>query len=212
MQGDQDPQAAISQFIGAGGRASKDAFYKRLAETEDKNLPSQRLAVTIRTFEPRKGRALAASGCLEVAFGIGYDKVLVAGTTEEQWLVLNTLGGSQAKRIACQSKSNGRSYVPWTGVAAQIGIQRPGADRESVPPVAGQAFFFLPLPVRTGLPVHVNGTFELSSNRRDVWHGQSMSGDGLARAAWNVALLKVSLSPLSAVQILLGWRTRRSDF
>lgn len=36
-------------------------------------------------------------------------------------------------------------------------------------PVAGQAFCFLPLPIPTGLPVHVNAFFELSSNRRDIW-------------------------------------------
>ena len=33
----------------------------------------------------------------------------------------------------------------------------------------GRAFCFLPLPVLTGLPVHINGYFELSSNRRDIW-------------------------------------------
>ena len=33
----------------------------------------------------------------------------------------------------------------------------------------GHAFCFLPLPVQTGLPVHVNAFFELSSNRRDIW-------------------------------------------
>ena len=35
----------------------------------------------------------------------------------------------------------------------------------------GQAFCFLPLPVDSGLPVFVNGYFELSSNRRDIWAG-----------------------------------------
>lgn len=33
----------------------------------------------------------------------------------------------------------------------------------------GLAFCFLPLPLITGLPVHVNGYFELSQNRRDIW-------------------------------------------
>lgn len=36
------------------------------------------------------------------------------------------------------------------------------------PPFEGHAFCFLPLPVNTLLPVHVNGFFELSSNRRVV--------------------------------------------
>jgi sacsin len=40
---------------------------------------------------------------------------------------------------------------------------------ESAPEGDGQAFCFLPLPIKTGLPVHVNAFFELSSNRRDIW-------------------------------------------
>ena len=38
----------------------------------------------------------------------------------------------------------------------------------------GRAFCFLPLPVQTGFPVHVNAFFELSANRRDVWSGDDM--------------------------------------
>ena len=39
----------------------------------------------------------------------------------------------------------------------------------------GQAFCFLPIPVDSGLPVMVNGYFELSSNRRDIWSGAGES-------------------------------------
>jgi sacsin len=39
----------------------------------------------------------------------------------------------------------------------------------------GQVFCFLPLPVDSGLPVFVNGYFELSSNRRDIWSGGGQS-------------------------------------
>ena len=55
--------------------------------------------------------------------------------------------------------------------------------------VQGIAACFLPLPVRTGLPVHVNGYFELSSNRRDIWSGSDMAGAGKLRSEWNVCLL-----------------------
>ena len=58
-----------------------------------------------------------------------------------------------------------------------------GTDRSSSNMVAigaaaagtpsGRAFCFLPLPIYTGMParVHINGYFELSSNRRDIWCG-----------------------------------------
>lgn len=54
--------------------------------------------------------------------------------------------------------------VPWVGVAAPL----PDKDSGEAEPhqvaasVAGRAFVFLPLPLSTGLPAHVNGCFELS--------------------------------------------------
>lgn len=77
------------------------------------------------------------------------------GSAEEQWLVLNVLGGGTAKKLAIESRYNGRGYVPWAGVAAQIAKQQPGKGTETTPAVEGQAFTFLPLPVKTGLPIHV---------------------------------------------------------
>ncbi len=61
--------------------------------------------------------------------------------------------------------------VPWGAVAADV---TPGAGGEGTRDPC-RAFCFLPLPALTGLPVHVNGFFELSSNRRDIWWGE-MSG------------------------------------
>jgi hypothetical protein len=54
---------------------------------------------------------------------------------------------------------------------------------------AGRAFCYLPLPVSTAMPVHINGYFELSSNRRDIWHGEDMAGEGRLRSEWNALLL-----------------------
>ncbi|XP_050975236.1 sacsin-like [Labeo rohita] len=47
----------------------------------------------------------------------------------------------------------------------------------------GQAFCFLPLSIETGLPVHVNGTFAVTSNRKGLWE-KGVKSD------WNKALLK----------------------
>ena len=57
-------------------------------------------------------------------------------------------------------------------------------------PLVGRAFCWLPLPVETGLPIHVNGYFELSSNRRDIWQGDDMAGEGQLRSQWNTLLLQ----------------------
>uniref|UniRef100_M4C6B7 UBA domain-containing protein n=1 Tax=Hyaloperonospora arabidopsidis (strain Emoy2) TaxID=559515 RepID=M4C6B7_HYAAE len=48
----------------------------------------------------------------------------------------------------------------------------------------------------------VNGYFELSSNRRDIWYGEGLSGEGRLRAQWNVALLCDVIAPCYARAIL----------
>ena len=47
-----------------------------------------------------------------------------------------------------------------------------------------------------------NGYFELSSNRRDIWSGADMAGDGQRRAQWNSALLSDVIAP-SYVRLLI---------
>lgn len=46
--------------------------------------------------------------------------------------------------------------------------------------------------------MQVNGYFELSSNRRDIWFGDGLSGEGLLRAQWNLALLREVIAPCYA--------------
>ncbi|KAJ8612133.1 hypothetical protein CTAYLR_002440, partial [Chrysophaeum taylorii] len=100
---------------------------------------------------------------------------------DQRWVVCNQLGGGAASRLAAASPD--LRLVPWAGVAARVANARGDLG------VRGRAYCFLPLPVRTGLGVHVNGFFEVSSNRRDVWQGdEDLAGDGAARARWNAAL------------------------
>jgi hypothetical protein len=67
------------------------------------------------------------------------------------------------------------------------------------PKLEGLAFCFLPLPVRTSLPVHVNAYFELSSNRRDIWRGDDTTGESKIRGQWNDRLMEEVLAPLYAL-------------
>lgn len=68
---------------------------------------------------------------------------------------------------------------------------------------SGRAFCFLPLPVRTGLSVQVNGFFEVSSNRRGIWYGGDMDRSGKVRSIWNKLLLEDVVAP-SFMHMLLG--------
>ena len=86
----------------------------------------------------------------------------------ETWFVASSMGNGQALKF---SKSD-TSLVPAAGVAVQL---KP-TDSESFIPVpiknvdfvdlSGTIFCYLPLPIHSGLPVHINGSFAVTANRR----------------------------------------------
>ena len=53
----------------------------------------------------------------------------------------------------------------------------------------GQVFCFLPLPIKSGLPVHINGQFILDSSRRALWTPTN-PGHQDERTRWNEKMLK----------------------
>ena len=61
------------------------------------------------------------------------------------------------------------------------------------------AYCFLPLPVTTSLPVHVNGHFALDGSRRDLWFDQSPT---CLRTIWNAFMKKQVLGPAYASLII----------
>ena len=137
------------------------------------------------------GKPAAGSGADDDS-GHGSSIKLQDKAVAERWLVCNALGGGSARELAVKSfRGSGAKMVPWVGVAARLAaadVAEPmpapaaqlvaaggGAEEEKQQEAAdvnaldGRAFCFLPLPIRTGLPVHLNAYFELSSNRRDIW-------------------------------------------
>jgi hypothetical protein len=142
----------------------------------------------------------------------------------EKWEVCNQLGGGACNVIAEDPNNALLRLIPWGGVASCIscpfshpsscssssssalsnGTNSNGAEK------LGLAYCFLPLPILTGLPVMVNGFFELSSNRRDIWQsgqaaGGEMTGDGRTRAEWNLSLMRDVIAP-SYVRLLVRAR------
>ena len=120
--------------------------------------------------------------------------------TTERWMVCNQLGGGNASVMASDPALSHMKLVPWAGVAARL--------TPSCEVGGGNAYCFLPLPVRTKLPIHVNGYFELSSNRRDVWWGDDMAGDGKARADWNRSIVQDIAAPSYIRLITAAIRTK----
>lgn len=136
------------------------------------------------------------------------------------WITAECLGGGNAPKGTSEASNvNCHNFIPWACVAAHLNSVKLGGDwvdssvvdddhlaspelfQGSSSPThplenfEGHAFCFLPLPISTGLPAHVNAYFELSSNRRDIWFGSDMTGGGRKRSDWNIYLLENVVTP-----------------
>ena len=102
------------------------------------------------------------------------------------------------------------SYLPSVGVAMPL----PTGPKLQTPDVQGHVFCSLPLPVQktslTGLPVHVNGFFALSQNRRYIKSPNAEQEDQLKTGGrltdksllWNKCLLEEAVPRAYATMIL----------
>ncbi|KAL3718738.1 hypothetical protein ACJRO7_003791 [Eucalyptus globulus] len=141
------------------------------------------------------------------------------GALSHFWITSECLSGGRSKDNLATSTGKSANFVPWACVAAHLHSEtvEDKSDSDSwkedasliIPELfqvavastkdkqefEGRAFCFLPLPISTGLPAHVNAYFELSSNRRDIWFGNDMAGHGKKRSDWNLYLLKDVAAP-----------------
>ena len=96
------------------------------------------------------------------------------------WLVTNLIGCTIPDVLAAACKLH---IFPWVGVAMEL-TEHPCHEN-------GRTFCFLPLSsdASSHLPVHINGTFGVSSNRRALkWPGSEAQNDPAAQ--WNELLVR----------------------
>ena len=109
----------------------------------------------------------------------------------EKWMVAQRVGVDTDVKIPPNVneavKSGELALLPRGGVAAMLDSSDAASDCR-----ASKAFCFLPLPVKTDLPVHINGHFCLDHEaRRNLWQDDEM---GL-KTEWNNMLLKHVIAP-----------------
>eukprot|EP00741_Cyanophora_paradoxa_P000047 tig00000057_g44.t1 len=124
-----------------------------------------------------------------------------AGTTQSTWRVRSRLDMAghhrffermkveQAQRVNTGTVRQPK-YTPWAGVAACVS-QAAGNER-----VEGELYSFLPTGVKTGLPVHINGVFTLTSSRHGLVSGEDFAHTVEGR--WNKFVLEDIIGPLYA--------------
>jgi sacsin len=151
--------------------------------------------------------------------------------TVYKWLINEYKAGMNVSaKLQSLQKDPSLPLVPLVGVAMAIDRPKPKAkpassessnqansdldspadkvpEKEEQSKPEGQVFCFLPLPIEqktaTGLPVHVNGYFAISQNRRHLkWPttGHNIKSD--KSIMWNQCLLE-ELVPVSYTQLLL---------
>jgi sacsin len=80
--------------------------------------------------------------------------------------------------------------VPWAGAAARISTHSTdGKERAFI----GRTYCFLPLS-ESGLPIHINGFFDLDSSRTKLTSGSNLSGRDANRVQWNELLIKYTVA------------------
>lgn len=142
----------------------------------------------------------------------------LGSSTRDTWLVRHVITSTPKLRELMRAGAQ-RKRVPWAGVAARLpgrqdDVRGDGADVTSRrdDDVSMSAYCTLPLPVATGLPVAVNGAWELGSSRGDI---QGVSeGTGTQRSEWNryaFAALEAAFRQPSTSGQKLGelWSVRR---
>ncbi|KAL3892280.1 hypothetical protein ACJMK2_004499 [Sinanodonta woodiana] len=132
-----------------------------------------------------------------------FNRDSVVEEVNTHWLVVNYYkGGSMSEELRVLIQDDSLGYCPLVGVAAPLGQNH--ADFK------GHVYCFLPLPQKTksltGLPVHVNGFFALSQNRRHIkWPSAEQDAMHLHRdksLMWNEKLLNEVLP--EAYEILIS--------
>ncbi|KAG8066703.1 hypothetical protein GUJ93_ZPchr0004g39583 [Zizania palustris] len=193
----KEPHALSTMLTFIHGNQSsgmdRNQFFNKLNKTKDTDLPWSCQKVSVLEQSP--------AACLL-----------------HSWILTECIGGGHARKLSTTSGSKSHFFVPWASVAAYLHSvsvdntkELSGEDEVNHDELVlkhlslgssqdrktfeGRAFCFLPLPINTTMPVHVNAYFELSSNRRDIWIGNDMAGGGKVRSEWNLALLEDVAAP-----------------
>ncbi|XP_065181452.1 sacsin-like [Sycon ciliatum] len=121
--------------------------------------------------------------------------------TTQDWLMCAGLGTLQSKELTMvECRENG--LVPWGGCA----IKWNAASDIAEPDLSGIAYSFLPLPIATGLPFHLNACLSMATDRRSLEH----TNDGSLKTRWNEAVLS-DVIPHTYLHLLESIATQSSQ-
>ncbi|KAK9969888.1 hypothetical protein ABG768_028029 [Culter alburnus] len=102
----------------------------------------------------------------------------------QYWLLYSCFGARESLQMFQRRNEQEHAFsFPIGGIAVPLHREAKTNTWSPDENLFGQAFCFLPLSIETGLPVHVNGNFAVTSNRKSLWEKG-------VKSEWNKALLK----------------------
>ncbi len=116
-------------------------------------------------------------------------------TTTTIWRVVSIIGSDSKGEVAeaiAQMQAQKEKSVPWAGAAARISIS---TNDGNLKPITGKAYCFLPTPIETGLPIHINGFFALDDERKNlISQSNEDTSTAKVKPRWNQVLVRHVLS------------------
>eukprot|EP00079_Xenopus_tropicalis_P015003 XP_004912121.1 PREDICTED: sacsin isoform X1 [Xenopus tropicalis] len=100
------------------------------------------------------------------------------------WLICSCMDIGEALRFALSDSGKRLGLVPCGGVAVMLSENKDG--KWTVKPFSsnvGEIFCYLPLRIKTGLPLHINGCFAVTSNRKEIWKTDT-------KGRWNTIFMR----------------------
>lgn len=122
--------------------------------------------------------------------------------SNEVWLITSCYGDRKSLEMANSEDGKLNGLLPKAEIAALLSGN--DKDKQWKPAkIVGEAFLGLPLGVETGFPIHVNGCFAVTTNRRNLWEDTSggYSSQKPIEVLWNQYLLEDAASK-AYVQLL----------
>ncbi|XP_056139993.1 sacsin [Lampris incognitus] len=114
------------------------------------------------------------------------------------WLICSCMDVTEALKFSLGESGKRLGLVPCGGVAVLLSEEenRKWTVKTNTTPM-GEVFCYLPLRIKTGLPVHINGCFAVTSNRKEIWKTDT-------KGQWNSVFMRhvIVQSYLAALSML----------
>jgi sacsin len=108
--------------------------------------------------------------------------------TTDTWRIIDGFFADSNNEVisSCrQMIQNEEKALPYAGAAWKL---------NSNSQTTGRIFCFLPVPIQTSLPIHINGYFDLDDSRQSMFLDSSSHGSAGIRVKWNKVLLENSVA------------------